>query len=120
MYRKYQNFFLKNNIIGFPKINTNLNTKDALSTFNILVKKRSKLIKLFNKKKIPFKIYYPKPLYNQYNLKIKVKLKNTEFLCKSIISLPFNDINKTRFKSTLNKLNKIISINKEIFFEKKI
>lgn len=120
LYRKYQNFFLKNNIIGFPKINTNLNTKDALSTFNILVKKRSKLIKLFNKKKIPFKIYYPKPLYNQYNLKIKAKLKNTEFLCKSIISLPFNDINKTRFKSTLNKLNKIISINKEIFFEKKI
>ncbi len=120
LYSKYQNFFLKNNIIGFPKLNTNSNTREALSTFNILVKKRYKLIKLFKKNKIPYKIYYPRPLYDQYNLKNKIKLKNTEFLCKSIISLPFNDLSKTRFKSILNKLNKIISINKEIFFEKKI
>ena len=98
LYREYQNFFLNNNIIGYPKINTNPKTKDALSTFNIVVKKRSKLIKLFQKKKIPYKIYYPKPLYNQYNLKNKIKLNNTEFLCKSIISLPFNDLNKKKIQ----------------------
>ena len=46
--------------------------KDAVSTFNLLVKKRSKLINIFNKKGISYKIYYPKPLYKQYKLKNKI------------------------------------------------
>ena len=48
------------------------------------------------------------------------KLKNTEFLCKSIISLPFNDMSVNRFNLIKNKLREIITNNKKFFFEKKI
>jgi UDP-2-acetamido-2-deoxy-ribo-hexuluronate aminotransferase len=118
-YKKYQNFFSKNEISGFPEIRNTAVIRDSYSTFNILVKKREILIKDLKKHKIPFKIYYPKPLYNQYNLKKKIRFKNTEFLCKSIISLPFNDISKKRFTNVIKSLKKIIQNNKKIFFEKK-
>lgn len=120
LYRDYQNFFSKRFIGGYPKITTKPNTKDALSMFNIIVKDRPKLIKLLKKENIPYKIYYPSPLYRQYNLKNKLKFNNTEFLCKSIISLPFNDLSKKRFKSIKVKLDKIILNNKKIFFEKRL
>ena len=58
------------------------------------------------KKKIPYKIYYPKPLYSQYNLKKQKKLKNTEYVCKKIISLPFNDLSKKRNNDILKKITK--------------
>tara|TARA_B100001059_G_C17709303_1_gene514543 strand:- start:453 stop:1088 length:636 start_codon:yes stop_codon:yes gene_type:complete len=119
LYEKYQKFFIKNNVGGFPKIRKKPKLIDALSAFNLVVKNRNKLIKIFKKKNIPFKIYYPKPLYDQYNLKYKNKLKNTEFLCNSIISIPFNDLSQKRFKNVLNKLQIIISKEKGIFFEKK-
>ncbi len=120
LYKNYQNFFLKRSIGGYPKVTIKPNTKDALSMFNIIVKDRPRLIKLLKKNKIPYKIYYPLPLYRQYKLKNKIKLNNTEFLCKSIISLPFNDLNKKRFKFIKDKLDEIIRNNKKIFFEKKI
>ena len=88
--------------------------------FNLVVRKRNKLINIFKKRKIPFKIYYPKPLYKQYKLKNKIRLKNTEFLCKSVISLPFNDLSEKRFNVIKNHLKKIIINDKKIFFEKKI
>ena len=69
---------------------------------------------------MPYKIYYPKPLYSQYNLKKKLKLVNTEFLCKSIISLPYNDMSSIRFNLVLNKLQKIINEDRKIFFEKEV
>ncbi|MDA9650326.1 aminotransferase class I/II-fold pyridoxal phosphate-dependent enzyme [Candidatus Pelagibacter sp.] len=119
LYQKYQIFFTKYSIIGFPKLRNTSLIKDSCSAFNITVKKRKILIKDLIKNKIPFKIYYPKPLYKQYNLKKKIKLKNTEFLCKSIISLPFNDFSKKRFNNIIQKLAKIIKNNKTIFFEKK-
>ncbi|MDC3008032.1 aminotransferase class I/II-fold pyridoxal phosphate-dependent enzyme [Candidatus Pelagibacter sp.] len=118
VYEKYQKFFIKNNIVGFPKIRIKSKMVDALSAFNLVVKNRNKLINIFKKKNIPFKIYYPKPLYDQYNLKYKNKLKNTEFLCNSIISLPFNDLSQKRFNLIKYKLEKIIKKNKKIFFQK--
>ena len=119
LYKKYQNFFLKNKISGFPEIRNTPLIRDSYSTFNILIKNRGILIKILKKNNISYKIYYPKPLYNQYNLKKKIKLKNTEFLCKSIISLPFNDISKKRYSNVIKVLKKIIQNNRKIFFEKK-
>ena len=119
LYKRYQNFFLKENIAGFPLYRNSSKIKDSYSSFNIMVKKRNKLISIFNKNKIPFKVYYPRPLYKQYKLKKKIKLKNTEFLCKSIISLPYNDLSKKRFNLVLRKLKKIITKDRKIFFEKK-
>ena len=119
LYQKYQNFFQKNKIIGFPILRKEYGCQDAYTNFNILVKRRDLLINEFKKKKIPYKIYYPKPLYSQYNLKKQKKLKNTEYVCKKIISLPFNDLSKKRNNDILKKLQKIISIKKGIFFEKK-
>lgn len=119
LYKKYQNFFSKNKISGFPEIRSNSAIKDSYSSFNILVKRREIIIKYFKKYKIPYKIYYPKPLYNQYNLKKNIRFKNTEFLCKSIISLPFNDISEKRFSKVIKSLKKIIQNNRKIFFEKK-
>ena len=120
LYTKYQIFLSNLQIVGFPLIRNQSGTKDAVSTFNLLVKDRKKLIKIFNKKGISYKIYYPKPLYKQYQLKNKIRLKNTEFLCKSIISLPFNDLSLKRFNLIKSQLKEIIRNNKEIFFEKKI
>ena len=120
LYKNYQKFFLKNNISGFPLFRNNFEIKDSCSSFNIIVKKRAKLINKFRKEKVPYKIYYPKPLYSQYNLKKKLKLVNTEFLCKSIISLPYNDMSSIRFNLVLNKLQKIINEDRKIFFEKEV
>ena len=46
-------------------------------------------------------------------------LKNTEFICKRIITLPFNEFSRKRFNYVLKNLSKVISTNKN-FFEKKI
>ena len=90
-----------------------------VSTFNLIVRNRRKLIKIFNKKNIPYKIYYPRPLYKQYQLKNKIRLKNTEFLCKSIISLPFNDLSIKRFNFIKSQLKEIITKIKKFFLKKK-
>ena len=116
LYNKYQSFFSNLEVVGFPLNRNHSKIKDAVSAFNLLVKNRSKLVKIFKKKKIPYKIYYPKPLYRQYQLKNKIKLKNTEFLCKSIISLLFNDLSVNRFNLIKNKLREIITNNKKFFF----
>ena len=116
IYRSYQKFFNKNLITGFPKQRTN----DAVNQFSIIVKKRKKLIKEMVKLKIPYKIYYPSPLYKQFQQNVSIKkFKKTNFLCKHIISLPFNDISKYRHNITLLNLQKIINKNKKFFFEKK-
>ena len=58
-------------------------------------------------------------MYAQYKLRKKIKLKNTEFLCKSIISLPFNDLNKKRFNLVKKYLKEIIRSNKKVFLKKR-
>ena len=83
-----------------------------------MVKNRKTLINELKKNKIDYKIYYPKPLYNQYKLKKNTKHRNTEYICERIISLPFNDLSEKRLTSVFKKLQKIISKNRSIFFEK--
>jgi len=119
LYKKYDEFFSNYKIIGYPKIRNNKNFNDVNCQFSILVKKRRLLIKYLKKYKIDYKIYYSKPLYNQFSIKKKYKLKNTEYICNRIISLPFNDISVKRQKKTFEVLNKIINFDRGIFFEKK-
>ena len=119
IYKKYSEFFQKNNIKGFPlERDSNKNFDDMNNQFSMIVKKRASLIKEFNKYNIKFKIYYSKPLYKQFKIKNKIYLKKTEYLCKNIISLPFNDISSKRSKKVLANLQKIIDNNRSIFFEK--
>ena len=117
IYLKYQNFFLKKKIGGFPLVRGK-KFDDANGQFSLLVKNRTKFIKYLKIFKIPFKIYYPLPLYKQFNQKPKFSLKNTEYLCNHIISLPYNELSQARFKKTLFFLSKIIILNRKIFFEK--
>lgn len=116
-YKSYQKFFEKNFITGFPKYKSG----DSVSHFNILVKKRPSFIKNLKKHNIDYKIYYPKPLYKQFNQKFdrKILMNNCENICKKIISLPFNDHSKKRHKMVLRALQNIINKNKYYFFEKK-
>ncbi len=116
-YKKLQKFFFEKNIVGFPTVMTK--DQNSYCLFNILVKNRKKLIKLLNRDKIPYKIYYSRPLYKQYRIVNKFKCKVTEQICNQIISLPFNYLSKSRFKTTTEKLSKIIKKNRSIFFEKK-
>ena len=117
LYFSYQDFFKKNDITGYPLAKKN--DGNAYSQFTMLVNKRKKLIKYFNKYKIPFKIYYPTPLYKQYNLKNYNICKNTEKICKNVISLPFNYLDKKRHENIIYHLRKIINLDRKIFFEKR-
>ena len=121
LYKKYEKFFNKKNIAGFPSEDTSKKIKfdNMYCQFSILVKNRKKFIKLLKKNKIDYKIYYSKPLFKQFNIKQNYKLKNTEYICDKIISLPFNDISIKRQKKVFTVLDKIIKLNQGIFFEKK-
>ena len=83
------------------------------------MRNRKKLISKLKINQVPFKIYYPLPLYKQFKQKNSVNLRNTEFLCKHIISLPFNDLSSKRFSKVIFALKKIIKLDKGIFFEEK-
>ena len=119
VYFDYSNFFKKNKIVGFPLDRNGTKFDDMNSQFSILIRKRSLFIRYLDKYKIDYKIYYSKPLYKQFNLKNNLYLKNTEFICKRIITLPFNEFSRKRFNYVLKNLSKVISTNKGIFFEKK-
>ena len=119
-YNRYSKFFSSKNIKGFPECRFSSKYYDDMNShFSIIVKRRKLFIDYLKKYKLEYKIYYSKPLYKQFNYKKKIKLLNTEFICKNIISLPFNEFSKTRFNKTLNLLAKIIDKDKGIFFEKK-
>ena len=63
------------------------------SYFTILVKQRSKLIKILTKSKIPYIIYYPKTLSQQKaysNKQVTKNCINSVKITKKIISLPLN------------------------------
>ena len=59
--------------------------KSVYGQYSILLKNRNKTIKNFKKKKIPFAIYYPKPIYfyKPYK-KYKTYCPATEEICKNI------------------------------------
>jgi len=119
LYKKYDQFFSSKNIIGYPKKRNNKIFNDVNCQFSLIVKKRTSFIKNLEKYKINYKIYYSKPLYKQFNLNNKIYFKNTEFISKHIISLPFNDLSLKRFSKVISALKKIIKSDKGIFFEKK-
>lgn len=88
--KNYDNLILKfKKKINIPYINP-LN-KSAYAQYSILLKNREKTIKNFIKKKIPYAIYYPKPIYTYHPYrKFKVKCPVTERVCKEIISIPMH------------------------------
>jgi UDP-2-acetamido-2-deoxy-ribo-hexuluronate aminotransferase len=119
LYKKYVQFFSFHKITGYANIRNEKKYYDVNCQFSLLVKKRNELIKYLKKYKVSYKIYYSKPLYRQFNLKKKIKLNNTEFVSKHIISLPFNEISHNRFLKVISVLEKIINLKRDIFFEKK-
>lgn len=81
-------------------------TKSVYSQYSILLRNRKKTIKNFIKNKIPFAIYYPKPIYfyKPYN-KFKCFCPVTEKVCEQIISIPMNPyLKKADQKKIINNL----------------
>lgn len=115
--KNYIKILKENKILGFTEVEKN--KKHVYGNFSILVKNRDKLIKIFSSYGIPVKIYYSKPLYKQFFQKNKIFLKNVEFCCKHIISLPINIYSKKNYNIVCNSLNEISKKYKKYFFEKK-
>lgn len=69
--------------------------RSAWALYSILVKDRTKLVNKLNKQKIYTGVYYPKPFHKQtflknYKFKKFLPLKNSEYLSKKILSIPFH------------------------------
>lgn len=92
----------KNDILYLPKIEKF--NFSVFAQYSILVKNRDLTIKQFKQKKIPFAIFYPKPLYKQKAFRDrKYKLKNVEDITKNIISLPFHPYLSFKDQSKISK-----------------
>ncbi|MBZ7993930.1 DegT/DnrJ/EryC1/StrS family aminotransferase [Campylobacter canadensis] len=79
------------NLINCKKIKIKDSYTSVYAQYSILVDDREKIINEFIKNDLPYAVHYPMPLHKQpcfkeYN---KLTLKNTEYVCKHIISLPF-------------------------------
>ncbi len=101
-------------IIGYT--NCKKNYFSTYSQFSILVKNRKKLVSIFKKFKIPLKIYYPKPLYNQFSQKKVEVLPYTEFCTKHVVSLPINIYSNKRKNFFLKVLKKVCHKYKSVFY----
>ncbi len=108
--KKYNKFFTYNKILGYPKIIDNF--KSVYTQYTICVKNRKRLENIFKKKNISYKIYYSRPIYKEKAYLQKIKLKNTEFVCKHSISLPLETKSS---RTTIKLLNQLL--NKGIFFK---
>ena len=103
--KRYFQLLKNNKHIKLPKYDQN--NKSIYHQFTILVNNRDKLIKHLNNNKIPYMIYYKKPLYKQkFFKKNKVKLKNVEYVVKKCISLPIHPSLKI---SEVQKVCKVIN-----------
>lgn len=109
----YNKFFLENKIFGYQ--NTKLKNFSVYAQYTILVKNRKKFSTFLKKFKIPFRIYYKKPIYKNKAYVQNIFLKNTEFISKHSISLPMNLYNLNQINYVVKKLKKI-SKDKKIFF----
>lgn len=79
----------KKDIIQLPFIEKF--NRSVYAQFTLIVKNRDKIIKRFKNNKIPYSIFYPKPLYKQKAFfDDKFKCKFTEELCHKVISIPFD------------------------------
>ena len=115
--KKFIKLFDENNVSGYTI--TEKKKNHVYSQFSFLVKNRKKFSQFFSQAKIPIKIFYPEPLYKQYNQKLFITKKNTEFCCKHIVSIPLNIYSKKRFLKVYNLLKKIITTDEKIFYKKK-
>ena len=79
----------KKEILQLPKIEK-FNTS-VYAQFTLIVSNRNKIISRFKKKKIPYAIFYPRPLYKQKAFFDKnFKCRYTEDLVNKVISIPFD------------------------------
>ncbi|WP_179854287.1 DegT/DnrJ/EryC1/StrS family aminotransferase, partial [Campylobacter coli] len=60
--------------------------------YSVLVADRDRVLKAFEKAKIPYAIHYPTPLHKQpcFSEFSHLKLDKSEFACKYILSLQFS------------------------------
>ena len=114
---KFITLFKKKNIIGYTIKKRKYN--HVYGQFSFLVKNRRSFIQNFTKNNIPTKVFYPTPLYKQYNQKILIKNKNTEFCCKHIVSIPINIYSQKRLLKVYNCLAELMTKNEKIFYKKK-
>lgn len=102
VFLKYYDFFSKNHFNKIKIINYASFGQSAYAQLCLLCKNREDLIKILKKKKIPYAIYYPKPMDQQkiFGVNKKNFTKNSHQISNQIISLPFgpylnnSDINK--------------------------
>ena len=79
----------KKEIIKLPKIEKY--NDSVFAQYTIQVKNRNKILKKFKNKKIPFSIFYPKPLYKQKAFYVKnFNLSIVEKIVNQVISVPFH------------------------------
>ena len=86
-----------------PKI-FNQDYRDVFNSYVIRTKFQNQLFKFLRKNKIEALINWPKPLYKHKGLRLgKHYLRNTEKICKEIISLPiFPEIKESEIKFITN------------------
>ncbi len=92
---------------GLPLVLPKIFTQDYRDVFNsyvIRTKFQNQLFKFLRKNKIEALINWPKPLYKHKGLRLgKHYLRNTEKICKEIISLPiFPEIKESEIKFITN------------------
>ena len=97
---------------GLPIILPKIFTKEYRDVFNsyvIRTKFQNQLFKFLRKNKIEALINWPKPLYKHKGLRLgKHYLRNTEKICKEIISLPiFPEIKESEIKFITNTVKKV-------------
>ena len=113
--KNYVEILKRNQISGYTNVEKHKN--HVYGKFSILVKNRKKLMRIFSSYGIPTKIYYNKPLYKQFLQKNNIFLKNVEFCCKHIISLPINIYSYKSHEFVCKYLDKV-SLNYEKYFFK--
>lgn len=76
--------------LGIKYIQINNHNKSVYAVYSIFVKNRKKIIELMLKDKIPYAIYYPKPINKQkpYKKYSRYVTKNSNLISKTILSLP--------------------------------
>jgi UDP-2-acetamido-2-deoxy-ribo-hexuluronate aminotransferase len=91
-YNYYHNFFKKNNFKSIKMLNYSKHGKSAFSQFTILSSNRKAIIEQFKRDKIPYSIYYSRPMHMQkiFNLKYKNFNKKSILVSKKTISIPFS------------------------------
>ena len=91
-----------------PSFDKNIRSNNYVYSYYIVPKMKKKILSYMNKNKIECKIFYQKLLSSNKLLKpiYKTSLKNAEYCCKSLVSIPSHE-NLTN--SQLLKITKLIN-----------